>query len=365
MSDGNESSKENVTSSSPAASSDLAGGRRPGASEAKPERDFWDYVEILARPVAASLTALAIAGIGLMGNCTFRQQQANDSRIARDAIQAENLRAAAAQDHRLFTELMSKREDAETGLRKDMFTTILGDFFEDPRPEDAGRDIPMRLLKLEMLALNFGESLSLTPLFIELDRDIHETGGEGGNFSKLDMIDQRDRLHSLARRVSGRQLSALAPGGMIFEFNVNVQDVVGGKTFRWPDDRFPTSVEAEANSVMEFDGIKRTYTAEFSNAKRKQKTVDVHFEIQTWDMEADLPLPDTIEMDFELNFFNFPMVDNTRLSSDQRFALIMERFGDDKTITVVGVCFRGMYSSQRDKPFLDDVINQLNRETPD
>ena len=338
-------------------------------SEPKPQRDFWDYAEILARPLAATLTALAIALIGLMGNNALKQQQDHQLAMARQGAEEENRRAADAQDHRLFTDLVSKREDAETALRKDMFNTILKDFFH-PDSDDGALDIPNRLLKLEMLALNFGESLSLTPLFIELDKDIHEERGGDGFLSEIDWLDQRDRLHGLARRVSGRQISALAPSGKIFEFDVAVQQTSDLDRFRWPDDAIASNSDASpsdaaliALSDIEFDGIKRTYSAEFSSADRERKTVRVDIEIQTWDPETDLPLTDVVEMGFELNFFNFPMVDNTRLSSDQRFGLIMERF-DELNIHVVGVIFRGMYSSSRDKPFLDDVINQLRRKPP-
>jgi hypothetical protein len=364
MSDTIDSSSDNVAPVATAASPDDVDRRERYTYDIKPKRDFWDYVEILARPIAGSLTALAIAWIGFMGNATLKEQQRHESEIARKAEEAENRRAADAQDHRLFTDLVSKREDAETALRKDMFNTILGDFFDKSESQKDQQAIPTRLLKLEMLALNFGESLSLTPLFIQLDQHIHEARGGDGNFSELDWIDQRDRLHSLARTVSGRQISALAPGGKIFEFDVNVQQATNHNTFRWPHDSVTPSAEViSALSDISLDGIKRTYSAEFSSADQTRKTVAVHIEIQTWDPVTDEPLPDAIDMDFELNFFNFPMVDNTRLSGDQRFALVMERF-DELNIHVVGIIFRGMYSSNRDKPFIDDVINQLKRKTP-
>ncbi len=55
------------------------------------------------------------------------------------------------------------------------------------------------------------------------------------------------------------------------------------------------------------------------------------------------------------------MVDNTRLSKNQRFALIIEDFNEN-TIKVAGICFRGLHASQRDKPFLDEVIDQLKEK---
>lgn len=54
------------------------------------------------------------------------------------------------------------------------------------------------------------------------------------------------------------------------------------------------------------------------------------------------------------------MIDNVRLSGDQRFALVMEDFDlDNETVKLVAVCFPGTYSSQRDQPLLADVIHQL------
>ena len=312
------------------------------------KRDKWDKIEILGRPLAAFLTAFTIALIGWFGQRVLLDQQQQETRRA------------------LFTELLSKREDAESALRKDMFSTILKEFFEGQAQDEDEVDISKRLLKLEMLALNFGESLSLNPLFIELDSDIDAVSVRDSQLAFLDRDLHRGRLHSLARRVSGRQIAALAPGGTMFEFDVPTSAVQPGRSFRWPDDMLPEDLSDHERAMLKaeigdisLDGVKRTYAATFSGADPEHKTVRVALEIQSWDPDNEQALPETTEMEFELNFFNFPMIDNTRLSRDQRFALIMESFGD-KSIHVIGICFRGMYSSQRDKPFLDEVIHQLN-----
>ena len=59
-----------------------------------------------------------------------------------------------------------------------------------------------------------------------------------------------------------------------------------------------------------------------------------------------------------MTFFDFPMIDNVRLSHDQRFALVLEDF-DDEYVKLAAVWFPGVYSSQRDQPFLNDVVSRL------
>ena len=67
-------------------------------------------------------------------------------------------------------------------------------------------------------------------------------------------------------------------------------------------------------------------------------------------------------MTFTLDFFNFPMIDNTRLSDNHRFALVLEQF-DEKKLIIDGALFPGLYSSHRDKPFLNEAIDELRKES--
>ena len=125
----------------------------PAAEQTKkPGKDIWDKAEILSRPIQATVTAMAIAAIGYFGQQTLTTINSQE------------------QNARLYTELLSKREEAESSLRKDMFNTILSGFFDKDKQEE--HDLSKRILKLEMLALNFGDSLSLGPMFSELSRDI-------------------------------------------------------------------------------------------------------------------------------------------------------------------------------------------------
>jgi hypothetical protein len=306
-------------------------------------RDRWDYIELFLRPVSAFLTAVTIALIGWFGQgVAFKIQE------------EETIRSETVQNYRLYTELLSKREDAESALRRDMFTTILEKFFQVGGPKDGEADMDKQLLKLEMLALNFGESLSLSPLFIATDHAIDKFSNATG-LDKARGRKYRKRLHSLAKRVADQQLSALSAGGEMKEFNVPLKFIREDGIYTYPDDD-----PGEEEFVRKLEEINRAYSFTFSQPDEKYKSVQVEIEIQ----EESEPLPSPIERKFDLNFFNFPMVDNTRLSSDQRFALILTNFGD-KALKVTAISFPGKYSGQRDKPFLDDVIHRLQKSSRD
>src|SRR5438105_14491840 len=113
------------------------------------EKDFWDKVDIVLRPINGILTALAVALLGYYTSSILRQGELRQT------------------NERVYTELMSSREQAESGLRKDMFISVIQTFL---RPEAVS--LESKMLNLEMLAYNFHESLNLKPLFAHMDRQI-------------------------------------------------------------------------------------------------------------------------------------------------------------------------------------------------
>src|SRR5262245_4846541 len=98
-------------------------------------RDFWDKLTIVLQPMGGLFTALAVALVGVMGSQVLDKRQ------------------AAETNARLYAELMSRREEAESSLRKDMFVSIIGSFLQP----QAG-DLDAKVLNLELLAYNFHDS---------------------------------------------------------------------------------------------------------------------------------------------------------------------------------------------------------------
>ena len=61
---------------------------------------------------------------------------------------------------------------------------------------------------------------------------------------------------------------------------------------------------------------------------------------------------------FDVSWFDFPMIDNTRLSNGLRCAVTLSAFSPtDADLTTV--CFPGEYASLKDRPYYDEVIQKL------
>ena len=240
-------------------------------------------------------------------------------------------------------------------------------------------------MKLELLALNFGESLSLTPLFLELDRELEIR--QKGVFWQLERDIFRKRLRSLARRVAERQLSALGTGGTSFDIDVPLMRIINSGSYTWPDavfTPFPALTDADGDtdtpddgaqtinaeardalSVIRCGGADKQFRITFSNANLERKTIDVDLEI--YDRGALTgKTAHSSALSFTLDFFNFPMIDNTKLTGNTRFALILTQFDLENievdNVKVTGICFPGSYASERDKPFLTEVLDSLKQE---
>lgn len=347
------------------------------AAVAKSQKDVWDKIEILSRPIIASLTAAVIAIIGFVGQNTITALSSQE------------------QNARLYTELLSRREEAESSLRKDMFKEIMSGFFtkievkdkskeqnlegsEEYKGDDIKDNLSKKILKLEMLALNFGDSLSIGPLFTELSSDIERLLRANGNTIedwKIVAGHYQKRLRSLAKRLAGKQLATISSGSNSSDkndFKITVKTEIvevpdddedpESKVFYWMSEEDQNVVDEDK---LKLDGVIRFFEITLSNADLENHTVSVNIKIleipkdKSNNKDKSLRGPEIVAHEnFKLDFFNFPLIDNTRLSHNHRFALVIEEF-DSNTIELKGVLFPGVYASQRDKPFLNEAINDL------
>src|SRR5262245_41997407 len=85
-----------------------------------------------------------------------------------------NERQQVESNIRLYAEMMGRREEADSNLRKDMFNSILTTFMaKDPALRLSSDEvIRQQILSLELLAYNFHESLDISPLFKDVERRI-------------------------------------------------------------------------------------------------------------------------------------------------------------------------------------------------
>ena len=276
------------------------------------EKDLWDKTAIVLHPLNGLLTALAVALLGYYTSTILRQNETRQT------------------NERVYTELMSSREQAESGLRKDMFLSIIQTFL---RPEAAG--LEARMLNLEMLAYNFHESLNLKPLFSHMDRLITASTDPG----KTGYV---NRLNQVAREITTRQLVLLEQVGKKF-----------GRTVDF--DKFRAShggLELEPEKLT-LDNTEREFMLSVLeiNLQRRELTIELGVRTPRESSQAQ-------RRPFHVSYYDFPMIDNTRLSRDQRAAVVVNQFGEGGADLTL-VFFPGSYASLKEKVSYDEVVEKL------
>ena len=282
-------------------------------------KDHWDKMAIVLAPVGGLLTALAVAFVGVAGSRVLDRRQ------------------AAETNARLYSELMSRREEAESALRKDMFVSIIGSFLQP----SAG-DLDGKVLNLELLAYNFNESLNLKPLFLDLQRRM-----VGLKPAERDAFVRR--LNRVAREISARQLFGLEGRGQSFRRSVDLDELDKAGRIGLP-------IEAE---TLRIGSITTDVGLRVLEVDRAQQQLRVRLEVSSPEGAAQVS---EARATFEVGFYDFPMIDNTRLANGLRCAVTLAAFSAqsaDLTVT----CFPGEYASLKDRLYYDEVIQKLQSTT--
>jgi hypothetical protein len=272
-------------------------------------------------PLGGLLTALAVASLGFFGSRALEQQQSSEAKL------------------RLYSELMSRREESEATLRKEMFQSIIGSFF-DP----ASSSLDVRILKMELLAQNFHEALNMTPLFLHLRREIVTTAATSEARRA-----HESRLSELAREVTRKQIIVLESGGRRHDWTVLLSDSL-----------LDGSASAQLEDVvMSLDGVERRFRVTVLRADTAQREMKIGLEIDT---KAQPGVAETATgryaIEFDVGFYSSPMIDNTRLSNDQRVAIVLTDMNDAGGNLSL-VYFPGSRASLREKPYYEEILRKL------
>ncbi|HET9298856.1 MAG TPA: hypothetical protein VFO11_02855, partial [Candidatus Polarisedimenticolaceae bacterium] len=255
--------------------------------------------------------------------------------------QVLNDRQAAETNARLYSELMSRREEAESSLRKDMLVSIITSFL---RPSSG--DISDKVLNLELLAYNFHDSLDLRPLFLDLQRRIRRS-------KDPDREELHGRLVSVAREITAKQLFSLEGKGKSFRRSVEMEALTAAGKAGIALDPEPVTVNGEGCEI----------NLRVLSASQADQQLNLRLTVKAPEGRPDLP--DT-RATFDVGFFDFPMIDNTRLANGVRCAVTLSNFSDFGA-DLTTVCFPGEYASLKDRPYYDEVIKKLreaNAEVP-
>ena len=285
------------------------------------QRDFWDKLDIILRPMGGLLTAAAIAVFGFVTSSVLDRRQAMDTNT------------------RLYSELMSRREESESALRKDMFVSIINSFVNR-----SGTDLNSDVLNLELLAYNFHESLNLKPLFVDLRKRIARAEAAAKTpEAKAECADCAYRLGRVAREIVRKQLVVLEGAGRKFDRTIDMSNDPEG-----------TSLEP---ATLTLDSIPTTFSLDVLGVDKENHEIRVGLNIETPDPAQGRQ---TKSVSFTVSFFDFPMIDNTRLLRGQRCAIVLNGFSE-QSADITMVLFPGVYASLKEKPYYNEVIeNVLN-----
>jgi hypothetical protein len=294
----------------------------------RPRRDGWDKAAIVLQPVGGLLTAVAVAVLGFWTSSWLRDREAREAAL-RERMQTSETNS------RLYSELTSKREESESALRKDMFTSIINSFLGG-----GASSLEQKVLNLELLVYNFHESLNLKPLFLHLARQVRESPGRAEYLS---------RLNRVAEEVSKKQMLVIEEGGATFDFSVD------GKALALVGPDGESRVPFLSRDLA-IDGVTRNFKVEVLDFDKVGEQVDLRVTVRT----AEPTGTETISTEFWLGHFDFPMIDNTRLPHDQRFAVVLNAFdaaGGRADLTLA--FFPGKYAGLREKPYYEEVLAKL------
>ena len=292
-------------------------------------RDRWDKLEIIFKSAGGILTAVTVALIGIFGSIALARRQDTETNV------------------RLYTELMSKREEADTLLRKEMFNSIITNFLKP----GSSKQLDKMILNLELLAYNFHDSLDLGPLF----KDVYKRLDRNPRSEQ----DQQNynRLVKLTRDVIDKQVTMLVEAGAKLDGVINFNELKEKPAGVIVIDEY-ISIKAEAGGPSSV--IKKKVRVEALDFDPKKQELLVR--LRLWSPQNN----DEAEADvlFWVGFFDFPMLDNVLLPQGNRCSIVLREFENEYAeITVVH--FPGSRASLKEKPFYDEILYKLrNQQQP-
>ncbi len=277
-------------------------------------KDFWDKADVILKVIIALVVAL----VGILGQQYLTNVNEESNR------------------HRLHTELLVRREEAETSLKRDVFNTIYSSFLNQSSNNSSDR-----LLSLELLAYNFHESVNLEPLF----RHLAEEFVAEKDWSHL------KRLTRAAREMGKRQLLVLDQSGVSADATLEFSGLVPGM-----GDGNPITISRE----LDLNGWHRAIDLTFSEVDTAARGFEVYLNV-TSTTTGNKTAP-SVSVGFSVNFFDFPRIDNIRLSGDQRLAIVLNEFFDTNADFTI-VLFPGSLASVSDGPTVEEAIQRLGMST--
>lgn len=331
---------------------------------AKPEPGFWTRLDILLKPIGGLATACVVAYIGYLGSNALQKNQQSEAKV------------------QLYAQIMSSREQAETGLRREMFNSIIQTFLGSGKDKlDPQTELERQILAVELLTYNFHDALDLGPLFKYLEQKSSVI--LAGSPDKLEST--LNALKRTARDVTSKQMASLESDGEIKDSQFYFSNALRGEPY------INTILPARPKPPPE---ILRVKDGDADNGKIEKSWLPqklFRVEVLDWDPVSEeirvrLKVSNAETLDVEVDevfwvgSFDFPQIDNTRLNGGGRCALVLQNFtyypepemselysangallGTDEVFGDVRlnlIYFHGSRASLKSKPYYDEVISE-------
>jgi len=274
------------------------------------KRDTWDKIEVISKVLVVPIT---VALLGFIANDYLEKRQSSEERV------------------KLYSELMSKREASESALRKDMFSSIIESFLKD-----ANKSLEEETLNLELLAYNFHDSLNLKPLFIHLQKKILASDVDQDEKNNLFR-----RLNVVSEEIIDNQLYVIKEVADTHDIVIRKETLESGfisEKFVLEIDDLQREIEIQVN---DHDNINNRFLVDLYIRDLMDGNSEIFLVNQTW-----------------ITLFDFPTVDSVRLSKDGRLSVSITDYDDISAVLTVSL-FPGQYASLKEKPYYEDIIEQL------
>src|SRR6185503_4120865 len=232
-------------------------------------------------------------------------------------------------------------------------------------------EIWQQILSLELLAYNFHESLDIAPLFKDVERRIRSV-------AKGPDPELQRRLESVALQVIEHQLTALSDVGTVERGDALTEKIKDFQAYIMfgmraiPDPKVKPG-EGASRLCLSMEATDRSrhyrqFVLELIAYNEMAREVQVRQYVsrlltQEECKKADLDLEANREVDtnFQVGLFDFPMIDNTRLSGSERSAVSLTALNPN-VVSLTLAYFPASRASLKDKPYYDEVIRDLVRD---
>jgi hypothetical protein len=252
---------------------------------------------------------------------------------------ASHERTERENQFRLYTELLSKREEADMNVRRGIFEKVFDKYLPP-----GSKDIETRLVGLELMATNFHESLDVSPLFWQLDREVMQDHNAA---SRARYLKELARIAGVAK---AKQIEGLEIAGCKQEIGFDLDLDEKAKKDVEVTFELPRSKGARPASRRFKVGLIK------SDVDAHKLQLQLTYSIPTSDVEPAKQLVIWADL------YDFPLMSFSRLSDEERVALVLTRLdAESRSATVTLVYYPSSRSGTRDKPFIDEVLSRLGR----